>query len=58
MSKLKKFIVEWYIDYPGMDGVRETEVEAKDEDEANQKAFDILWNNLTIGEINEIEEGE
>jgi hypothetical protein len=35
---MPKFTVEWYIDYPGMDGIREMEIDAKDADEANKTA--------------------
>lgn len=54
---MPKYKVEWYIDYPGMDGIREMEVEAKDEDEANKIACDILMSHWAIGEINEVKEG-
>lgn len=56
-EEMLKYKVEWYIDYPGMDGIREMEVKAKDEDEANEIACDILMSHWTIGEINEIKEG-
>jgi hypothetical protein len=53
---MPKYKVEWYIDYPGMDGMRETEVEAKDEDDARKQLCDILLSHWAIGEINEIKE--
>lgn len=50
---MKTYLIEWYIDYPGFDGIRELEVEAEDENKAREEAWDILSNHLTLGEANE-----
>jgi len=52
---MPKYKVEWYIDYPGLDGIREMEIEdAKDEEDAREQAIDIILGRYTIGEVNEI----
>jgi len=51
---MAKYNVEWYIDLPGMDGIRVIEVEAKNEEDANEQAYLKLTEHFTIGETNEI----
>jgi hypothetical protein len=54
---MPKYKVEWYINYPGMDGIKEMEVEAKDEEEARKTACEIIVSYWAIGEVNEVKEG-
>lgn len=52
---MPKFKVEWYVDYAGLDGIREMEIEdAKDEEEARTQAMELLFSHITLGEVNEI----
>lgn len=51
---MSRYRVEWYIDIPGLDGIREIEVEAEDEDKAGEIAFIDLSEHLTMGEVNEV----
>ena len=53
---MKKYKVEWYLDWAGCDGIRELEVEAENEEKANEIACDIISSHWTIGEINEVKE--
>ena len=53
-NKINEYVVEWYIDYPGIDGLREITVMGKDENDAIEEAMHIISDHLTIGEVNKV----
>lgn len=53
---MKRYKITYYLDVPGADARRELTVAAHTEDEAREEAWDLIFSNMTISEVEEVKE--